>query len=92
MDFKNYLGSYIKSINQFAKIIVQDDPFRHVWLLVNNEMIFDPLHYFIGFDYQHNLNNVRIYDHPYNFHYDLFISKVNMQQWEQVELDILAQL
>lgn len=83
---------YLKSINQSSKIIVQETPFTHVYLLINDEMIFDPLNYFIQFNYQHNLNNTQQYSHPYDFHYDRYIHKDNIRDWEQEELNLLSQL
>jgi hypothetical protein len=72
-----------------TKIVSQEKPFRHTYLLQGIETIVDVLLNRCGVSYPYNLANSEIFDTPHDFYSKIFISENHQQPWE---IELLAQL
>lgn len=65
-----------------TNIVCQEIPFRHTYLQSISGEIIDALLSHCHIAYPHQPDTAKIFDTHHDFYADIFISKINMQDWE----------
>lgn len=90
-NFAVFYWTVLRANGISTKIVCQERPFRHTYLLADDEVV-DALLSYCGVNYPHQPEECQIFDTPHDFYAEVFISKTDQQDWEIETLDQLKKL
>lgn len=90
-EFAVFYWTVLRANNINCKLVVQELPMRHCYLLRDNivlDMLFDRCEV----PYSYDTTNAQIFDTPHNMYQEVFIPKEDRQGWEVEQLQVLKSL